>query len=278
MTKIFEEKLLFVIDTEQYAGDFERQMTAYLTGIVGECGVGKEEALIYRNETKQMCIGRSNRTVEDGIDVDSDLESDLVCLTNDYVNELVTDKTRRPCEVFATPGWYYNGFNYYRYGNEAAAEAEAVAENCTFKKYPAFLSVAIHLRREPTEEEVAALNKRADEFTRYMEIHPDEFVRQRIRITGSRLVRFSKLIHTSKEWPNFRIGSQVGVRGNTVEAPIWSDAEKEKRKKADELHKPGKVTGFFTDETFGTIYFVDFPGLNDVHFLGYELCTVYSPE
>jgi len=32
----------FIIDTNSYAGNFEREMTAHLTGIVGECGVGEE--------------------------------------------------------------------------------------------------------------------------------------------------------------------------------------------------------------------------------------------
>ena len=32
----------FVIDTNSYAGNFEREMTAYLTGIIGECEVGEE--------------------------------------------------------------------------------------------------------------------------------------------------------------------------------------------------------------------------------------------
>ena len=33
---------IFVIDTSQYAGNFERQMCAYCTGQIGECGVGDE--------------------------------------------------------------------------------------------------------------------------------------------------------------------------------------------------------------------------------------------
>ena len=32
----------FVIDTDSYAGNFEREMTAHITGIIGECEVGKE--------------------------------------------------------------------------------------------------------------------------------------------------------------------------------------------------------------------------------------------
>lgn len=32
----------FVIDTNSYTGNFERAMTAHLTGVIGECGVGEE--------------------------------------------------------------------------------------------------------------------------------------------------------------------------------------------------------------------------------------------
>lgn len=33
---------LFVVDTKDYAGNFEREMVAFMTGQVGECGVGEE--------------------------------------------------------------------------------------------------------------------------------------------------------------------------------------------------------------------------------------------
>jgi len=36
-------KYIFIVDTEKYAGDFERQLTAYCTGQVGDCGVGERE-------------------------------------------------------------------------------------------------------------------------------------------------------------------------------------------------------------------------------------------
>jgi len=42
MTDGPKEGYAFVIDTDSYAGNFEREMTAYLTGAVGECGVGEE--------------------------------------------------------------------------------------------------------------------------------------------------------------------------------------------------------------------------------------------
>ena len=40
----------FVIDTNEYAGNFEREMCAWLTGQVGECDVGKEMAAVARAE------------------------------------------------------------------------------------------------------------------------------------------------------------------------------------------------------------------------------------
>ena len=36
------EKHSFIIDTNEYAGNFEREMCAYVTGQIGECGVGSE--------------------------------------------------------------------------------------------------------------------------------------------------------------------------------------------------------------------------------------------
>ena len=33
---------IFIIDTDQYAGNFERQMCAYCTGQIGQCEVGSE--------------------------------------------------------------------------------------------------------------------------------------------------------------------------------------------------------------------------------------------
>ena len=38
----YGNSVAFVIDTDQYAGNFEREMCAYVTGRYGECGVGEE--------------------------------------------------------------------------------------------------------------------------------------------------------------------------------------------------------------------------------------------
>lgn len=41
---------LFVIDTDAYAGNFEREMCAYMTGHVGDCAVGDDKAKMYHEE------------------------------------------------------------------------------------------------------------------------------------------------------------------------------------------------------------------------------------
>jgi hypothetical protein len=44
------KKYIFIIDTNEYAGNFERELCAYITGHVGECGVGSEMAHIFTEE------------------------------------------------------------------------------------------------------------------------------------------------------------------------------------------------------------------------------------
>ncbi len=45
-----KNQILFVVDTDKYTGNFERELCAYITGIVGECGVGEDESDIFAEE------------------------------------------------------------------------------------------------------------------------------------------------------------------------------------------------------------------------------------
>ncbi len=45
-----DDCFVFVIKTNSYAGNFERKMCAYVTGEVGECGVGGEEAELFTQD------------------------------------------------------------------------------------------------------------------------------------------------------------------------------------------------------------------------------------
>lgn len=40
----------FIVDTDKYSGNFEREMCAFVTGQVGECGVGDEYADSFEEE------------------------------------------------------------------------------------------------------------------------------------------------------------------------------------------------------------------------------------
>lgn len=44
------ESYIFLIHTDSYAGNFEREMCAYSTGRIGECEVGEEEASNFKRE------------------------------------------------------------------------------------------------------------------------------------------------------------------------------------------------------------------------------------
>lgn len=41
------EKYIFIIDTDEYAGNFEREMCAFCTGTVGDCEVGHKERKMF---------------------------------------------------------------------------------------------------------------------------------------------------------------------------------------------------------------------------------------
>ena len=45
---------VLVIDTDQYSGSFEREMVAFMTGQIGDCGVGDEEAATFVKEHPDM--------------------------------------------------------------------------------------------------------------------------------------------------------------------------------------------------------------------------------
>src|ERR1700723_2670348 len=94
---------IFVIDTEQYSGKFERELCAWITGQVGECGVGITLAEYVPRHVYEL------------------FEEALVHRPDDH-------GCARPCEVWETPGWYNDGK-----GNHFRGEG----------KYTAYLSVAI---------------------------------------------------------------------------------------------------------------------------------------
>jgi len=197
----------FVIDTENYAGNFERQMCAYATGQIGHCGVGEEEQGLF------------------GEDEDIDKFDDLITLEPDEHG------CSRPVKIYLTPGWFNNGVGgHYNesepgvleraqiehdasvrdyaensirrcydhmpdYAEERAAQYIKDNVGKPLRKYPAYMSVAICLNREPTQEESDQIKVRAQKFAN--EHKNFDGASDPITITGFRLV-IERMVAESK--------------------------------------------------------------------------------
>ena len=77
-----------IVDTDSYAGNFERQSIAYATGLVGDCGVGQGEALTASEEVSSETLkwwGKHGQQVAD----------DHGCM--------------RPAKIHPTPGFFNHG-------------------------------------------------------------------------------------------------------------------------------------------------------------------------
>jgi hypothetical protein len=48
--KVKKTKYVFIIDTNEYAGNFEREMTAFCVGQIGDCEVGYKEEERFKEE------------------------------------------------------------------------------------------------------------------------------------------------------------------------------------------------------------------------------------
>lgn len=187
------KRWIFVIDTEQYAGNFEREMCAYITGVTGECGVGEDFANLYLKETGE----EESRFIE--------------------LLEQVSDDhgCHRPCVIYPTPGWFNHGHGeHFKDWEENKALADYIKlatarerkelkliktqiiptlkrgetwsnwtlTHCKRKikelnvniekikntervtQYPAYLSVAIFFQDEPSEADIVFMKKRARTF------------------------------------------------------------------------------------------------------------------
>ena len=207
---------VFVVDTDSYSGNFEREMTAHLTGHVGECEVGADL-------------------------VDENIERIFSNITQ------VSDDNGcwRPCEIYPTPGIYNNGMGFnYVIGEEEQAIAKYIEstesyykplikqredykirltngevistwtiEACdreiksyndkidnaknttkeTLGKHPAYQSVAIYFDSKPTDEQISLMKERATTFNetalenceRYSILSKES----NVKVTGFRLIK-----------------------------------------------------------------------------------------
>ena len=214
MTPNPKSKIL-IIDTEQYAGNFERQMCAYITGQVGECGVGQGIPEEYAKYIKYL---------------------------NWWENHVVLEKDEhgcsRPASIWPTLGWFNNGmgghfkdtqkneskaiekaiqsmreynkgqlemvqkridennFETTKYGwTKKACEdfvlkcEEDIKKLSKLTKYPAYMSVAIFVEEFPPKEVWEEFMTRAKDFAQnHLEITGNSYSKDKIVVTGFRQI------------------------------------------------------------------------------------------
>lgn len=150
-----DNTIVFVIDTEQYSGNFERQMCAFFTGVTGDCGVGLEYARVFKIDHKQTPI------IDAFANMVKQVPDDHECY--------------RPCSVWETPGWVNDGK-----GNHSKQYMLRDGD------YPANQSVAIYFEKRPTDTMIELMKIRANKFNEY---HVGQHVRNEpVTITGFRLI------------------------------------------------------------------------------------------
>lgn len=91
MVDIYSTKIL-IIDTDKYSGNFDRQLCAYITGQVGGCGVGEEEAEIAKKELDQGIIEFFDQQSVERCDEDGEYHV---------------------CSIWETPGFFSDGTGNY---------------------------------------------------------------------------------------------------------------------------------------------------------------------
>ncbi len=196
---------LFIIDTDAYAGNFEREMTAYCTGQYGDCEVGLEIGSSFEKEFPKEF---------------EEFES--------IIGSKEDESCYRPCEIYPTPGRYNNGSGSH-FDNDDSTLVEAKAKSIEYAekyylpliekakdkiskgiqvedwtreivryksnienartsavvKYPAYESVAIFFETKPSTELIEFMKKRAIEYSKT----PSSRWVQPFNIKGFRMVK-----------------------------------------------------------------------------------------
>lgn len=214
---------VFIIDTDKYAGNFERELCAYITGRFGDCEVGKEYTDLFN---KQSTV---NEDFFDNVETRAD-----------------ENGCYRPCSIWETPGWFNNGMGgHFResdpHADEKALKAYVKEIESTYggyikstlkckdlspeekkrtgwtdaaikrevkrhekeiekarkakktQRYPAYNSVAIFFYTKPTEKQIELMKERALKFN---EVRKLEYAKRcygeladNITIEGFRLIQ-----------------------------------------------------------------------------------------
>ena len=217
----------FVIDTDQYAGNFERELCAYLTGIVGECGVGSEFKDIARKEipedlqeeldkiiahvpddehgcSRPVIIWQSENYWSDGMgnewsNSDTDTEKHLAAYVKSH-EEIYGNSMRQPMQMLREhqegksfpEGWTQKDCREAI--EEDLKEIEDAKKVKKLERFPAYNSVGIHMEENPSPKLIELLKERALKFPEAKRQSGAEWDKNfQLSIEGFRLLQHSKI-------------------------------------------------------------------------------------
>lgn len=195
-------RFIFVVDTENYAGNFERQLTAYVTGVTGECGVGDEESALFQDEHPDR--------VEEFQNIVDQVPDENGC--------------HRPTSIYPTPGWFNDGVgNEWREEQAGSPEVLAKYEETLRERgyilvptlrergyedveerepghYPAYKSVAIYFHERPSQELVEFMIRRVRKFNEEATAKKLSKYTPSCKVTGYRLVQEVTQVNVLESW------------------------------------------------------------------------------
>jgi hypothetical protein len=198
-----KELWLFVVDTNHYAGNFEREMCSYMTGIVGDCGVGREYANRLKTETaldpdvffhnvvqvpdehgcyRPVVIWPTPGYFNDGMDNEYQIKAYVKSVTDYFLPyKKEAEKTLRKLEAGEpVGGWTISSAKQSIASNQAHIDRAKKMKK--IHRYPAYMSVGIWFDSELTKEQITVLKERAAMFCKTYE-------KEDIKIGGFRIVK-----------------------------------------------------------------------------------------
>jgi hypothetical protein len=218
----------FVIDTDDYAGKFEREMCAYITGCTGDCGVGSEFAELADKEVAKDILEKfddyianvpdehgCNRPVtiwpstnwwNDGIgnqwrNDDSDIEKHRAAYAKSYA-DIYNGYMKTPLAAIESlkNGIPYSNWTIAAAAKEITANQKIIDKAKNIKKlkhHPAYNSVGIWFQKKPTAKLIKLMKERAQNFAKAKRDLGQEWDKDfELTIEGFRLVYN---IHKSEE-------------------------------------------------------------------------------
>lgn len=211
MHRIDRNCFLLIIDTSEYAGNFERELVAYMVGCVGEDDVGSAIA-------EAACAALESAGIE---------LPDPISFTDDK-------GVSRPATIYPTPGWFNDGLGnewpddadpadvQAKYDEAVRSQADETrkvyghmpeygeerAQNILKKvgtevrRWPAYLSVAVGFEDELDPSALEVMVQRAKDFCADPMKAGCRFVKNPIPFLGARYVRheITVTLHPLKSW------------------------------------------------------------------------------